>query len=56
MMKAKKHEEIKEYCKALKLAGIGKYFEEEQEEAEDFEDYLHTSLKMYPMPSNNVPA
>jgi DNA replication protein DnaC len=41
MMKAKKHEEIKEYCKALKLAGIGKYFEEEQEEAEDFEDYLH---------------
>lgn len=43
-MKAKIHEEIKEYCKLLKLSGIGEHFEEAQEGAGDYEEYLHRLL------------
>ncbi len=43
-MKAKTHEEIKEYCKLLKLEGIGDHFEDAQEGAEDYEEYLHRLL------------
>ena len=43
-MKAKIQEEIKEYCKLLKLNGIGTCFETVQEEATDYGDYLHRLL------------
>ncbi len=43
-MKTKTHEEIKEYCKLLKLDGIGSHFEDAQEGAEDYEEYLHRLL------------
>ncbi len=44
-MKAKIHEEIKEYCKLLKLSGISEHFEEAQEGAGDYEEYLHRLLR-----------
>ena len=43
-MKVKINEEIKEYCKLLKLKGIEKHFEEYQKESEDYEDFLHRLL------------
>jgi len=43
-MKAKIREEIKEYCKLLKLKGMRLHFEEEQAEASDYGDYLHRLL------------
>lgn len=43
-MKVKLHEEIKEYCKILKLKGISSSFEEAIEESKDFEEFLHKIL------------
>ncbi len=43
-MKIKTNEEIKEYCKILKLKGIQTTFEALQEEACDYEDFLHRLL------------
>jgi DNA replication protein DnaC len=43
-MKVKLHEEIKEYCKILKLKGIHEHFEEAMSEAVDYEDFLHRLL------------
>lgn len=43
-MKAKIREEIKEYCKLLRLAGVKLHFEDAQKEASDYEDYLHRLL------------
>lgn len=43
-MKVKLHEEIKEYCKILKLRGISSSFEEAMEESKDFEEFLHKIL------------
>ena len=43
-MKVKLHEEIKEYCKILKLKGISSSFEEAMEESKDFEEFLHKIL------------
>ncbi len=43
-MKAKIHEEIKEYCRLLKLEGIGDHFEDAEEGVEDYEEYLHRLL------------
>ena len=43
-MKAKIHEEIKEYCRLLKLGGISEHFEDAQEGAEDYGEYLHRLL------------
>ena len=43
-MKVKVYEEIKEYCKILKLQGFLKNFEEEIEESEGYEDFLHKLL------------
>lgn len=44
-MKVKLNEEIKEYCKILKLNGIGRTFEEIMEESSDYEDFLHKLLE-----------
>lgn len=44
-MKVKLNEEIKEYCKILKLNGIGRAFEEIMEESSDYEDFLHKLLE-----------
>ncbi|TJX14599.1 AAA family ATPase [Tissierella creatinini] len=44
-MKIKLNEEIKEYCKILKLNGIGRSFEEIMEESSDYEDFLHKLLE-----------
>ena len=44
MMKVKIKEEIREYCKILKLKGMEQHFEEVTQEAEDYEDYLHRLL------------
>lgn len=43
-MKVKINQEIKEYCKILKLNGIGGHFEEEICEATDYEMFLHKLL------------
>ena len=43
-MKAKINEEIREYCKILKLRGIEKNFEEMEKESADYEDFLHRLL------------
>jgi len=43
-MKVKLNEEIKEYCKILKLKGIKTHFEEAMLEATDYEDFLHKLL------------
>lgn len=43
-MKAKLNEEIKEYCKVLKLKGILANFEEVTSEATNYEDFLHRLL------------
>lgn len=43
-MKAKINEEIKEYCKLLKLKGMGQNFEELEKDAADYEDFLHKLL------------
>ena len=43
-MKVKLNEEIKEYCKILKLKGIRDNFEEVMLEATDYEDFLHRLL------------
>lgn len=43
-MKVKLHEEIKEYCKTLKLKGVYDHFEEAMSEATDYEDFLHRLL------------
>lgn len=45
-MKVKLNEEIKEYCKILKLKGINAHFEELMAESSDYEEYLH-KLLMY---------
>lgn len=44
-MKVKLNEEIKEYCKILKLSGIGRSFEEIMEQSSDYEDFLHKLLE-----------
>lgn len=44
-MKVKINEEIQEYCRMLKLKGIGQHFEELEKEAADYEDYLHKLLR-----------
>lgn len=43
-MKAKINEEIKEYCKLLKLKGIERNFEEAEKDSTDYEDFLHKLL------------
>ena len=43
-MKIKLNEEIKEYCKILKLKGIQENFEEVMTEATDYADFLHRLL------------
>ena len=43
-MKAKINEEIKEYCKLLKLKGMAQNFEELEKDADDYEDFLHKLL------------
>jgi len=43
-MKVKINEEIKEFCKILKLKGIRDHFEEIMTEATDYEDFLHRLL------------
>ena len=47
-MKVKLNEEIKEYCKMLKLKGVQDHFEEVMAESGDYEEFLHTLL-MYEM-------
>lgn len=44
-MKVKLNEEIKEYCRILKLNGIGRSFEEIIEESSDYEEFLHKLLE-----------
>lgn len=44
-MKVKLNDEIKEYCRILKLNGIGRSFEEIMEESSDYEDFLHKLLE-----------
>lgn len=44
MKSAKINAEIKEYCKILRLNGIEACFEEAEQEASDYEDYLHRLL------------
>lgn len=44
-MKVKLNEEIKEYCRILKLNGIGNGFEEVMNEASDYEEFLHKLLE-----------
>lgn len=39
-------EEIREYCKHLKLNVIGSHFEEVMSELSDYEDFLHRLLVM----------
>lgn len=43
-MKVRLNEEIKEYCRILKLKGILEHFEEAMTQATDYEDYLHYLL------------
>lgn len=43
-MKVKLNEEIKEYCRILKLKGILAHFEEVMTETRDYEDFLHRLL------------
>lgn len=43
-MKIKLNEEIKEYCKILKLKGINAHFECLMAESNDYEEYLHKLL------------
>jgi len=43
-MKAKLNQEIKEYCKLLKLHGIEENFETLMEDSKDYEDFLHKLL------------
>ena len=43
-MLIKVNEEIKEYCRILKLKGVLAHFEETMTEAVDYEDYLHRLL------------
>lgn len=43
-MKVKLNEEIKEYCRILKLKGILAHFEEVMTETTDYEDFLHRLL------------
>lgn len=43
-MKVKLNEEIKEYCRILKLHGIQEHFEETMGESSDYEDFLHKLL------------
>ena len=47
-MKVKLNEEIKEYCKMLKLKGVQDHFEEVMAESGDYEEFLH-KLLMYEM-------
>jgi DNA replication protein DnaC len=44
MKSTKINTEIKEYCKILRLNGIGATFEEAEHEASDYEDFLHRLL------------
>lgn len=44
-MNVKTRDEIKEYCKILKLKGIEDTFEETMKGAKDYEDYLHKLLE-----------
>lgn len=44
-MKVKLNEEIKEYCRILKLNGISENFEELMKESSDYEEYLHKLLE-----------
>lgn len=44
-MKVKLNEEIKEYCRILKLNGIRDNFEEVMKESDDYEDFLHKLLE-----------
>lgn len=43
-MKVKLDEEIKEYCRILKLKGIQEHFEEEMNESNNYEEFLHRLL------------
>lgn len=43
-MKVKLNEEIKEYCRILKMRGILAHFEEAMSEATDYQDFLHRLL------------
>jgi DNA replication protein DnaC len=43
-MKVKLNEEIKEYCRVLKLKGIREHFEEAMSESMDYEEFLHCLL------------
>lgn len=45
-MKVKINTEIKEFCKLLKLSTIGDEFEEVEQEASDYEDFLHRLLSL----------
>lgn len=44
-MNVKINEEIKEYCKILKLKGVLDTFEDIMKDAKDYEDYLHRLLE-----------
>jgi DNA replication protein DnaC len=43
-MKVKLNEEIKEYCRILKLKGVQDHFEEAMAESGDYEEFLHKLL------------
>ena len=43
-MKVKLNEEIKEYCRILKLQGIREHFEQTMSESMDYEYFLHRLL------------
>jgi len=43
-MKVKLNEEIKEYCRILKLNGIHEHFEDAIKESSDYEEFLHKLL------------
>lgn len=45
-MRVKINEEIKEYCRILKLKGIQNTFERLQDDATDYEDFLHKLLSV----------
>ena len=45
MKNVKIHDEIPEYCRLLKLGGIAESFEEAEEDAQDYEEFLHRILE-----------
>lgn len=45
MMKVRLDEVIKEYCRILKLNGIGNEFEAVMKESNDYEEFLHKLLE-----------